>query len=206
MDLFKGIVFIVLIGFSQATFSQSIYLDKTKMDVSLGAGMTAEPFANLPTKESLENIIDLPSVNDPENHTQGTHVWVSGGELKLVFDLRTEYDLTHLHFWNYFTEFFDVDDIDFTFFDENNSPVGSIENIEPNLGRNALGGNGNPILAETLQLSFPKKVRFIRATFAGTSNQVDFNNLGFTGKLSSPEPETDNDVILAPIYHLILDE
>ena len=76
--------------------------------------MAAEPFVNQTTAISLANVIDAPSADASENHiSPTTHVWVSGGSLELDFDFGVEYDLTELHFWNYFTEQFGVDTIDF---------------------------------------------------------------------------------------------
>ncbi|NNL67547.1 MAG: PEP-CTERM sorting domain-containing protein, partial [Myxococcales bacterium] len=39
-------------------------------------------------------------------------------------------------------------------------------------------------------LNFPSKVRFVNAVLSGSNGQVDFNNLGFTGEVSVPEPAT----------------
>jgi hypothetical protein len=150
--------------------------------------MSAEPFANRTTAASLASIIDASSATSSENHNQSTHVWVSGGALELDFDLGLEYDLTELHFWNYFGESFDVDNINFTFFDSNNALVGSLLNVSPLLG----GGGSNPIFAEDYSLSFPSNVQFVNAVLTGSNNQVDFNNIGFTGQLSDPNPPSNS--------------
>jgi len=116
----------------------TIYLNDQNISVALGSGMAAEPFANQTTAISLANVIDAPSAAAGEDHiSPTTHVWVSGGTLELVFDFGVEYDLTTLHFWNYFAEGFDVDNIDLTFFDESMTLVGQLLGIEP-----ALGGAG----------------------------------------------------------------
>ncbi|HYC56660.1 MAG TPA: myxococcus cysteine-rich repeat containing protein [Candidatus Binatia bacterium] len=159
------------------------YLNDQNMTVALGESMAAEPFANQTTAVSLANVIDAPTAASPEDHiSPTTHVWVSGGPLELDFDLLVEYDLTTLHIWNYHTENFDVDDIDFTFFDSSMALVGTLLDVEP-----ALGGNGgNPIFAENIPLSFPSKVRYVNAVLTGSNAEVDFNNLGFTGEISNP--------------------
>jgi hypothetical protein len=175
-----------------------IYLNSTNMTVALGPTMPTTPpngpFENVSIEQSLANVINLPTATSGELHTQASHVWVNNvPSLELVFDLQVEYDLTTLHFWNYFTEGFDVDNIAFTFFDSANVNVGSLS-FAP-----ALGGPGTsdsvPILAEHALLAFPSNVQFVNAVFTGTNGQVDFNNLGFTGELSPaetviPEPGT----------------
>ncbi len=158
-----------------------IYLNDQNITVSLGSGMAAEPFANQTTAIALANVIDALSADAPENHiSPTTHIWVSGGSLKLDFDFGVEYDLTTLHFWNYFAESFDVDNIDFGFFDASMSFAGELLNVGPALG----GGGSNPILAEDYALSFPSKVRFVNVVLTGTNGEVDFNNIGFTGEVS----------------------
>ncbi len=172
--------YVALAGsFATAAHGQ-VYLNDANISVALGASMAPEPFANQTTATSLANIIDAPTAASPEDHTQPAHVWVSGGPLELDFDFGVEYDLLELHFWNYFGEGFDVDNIDFTFFDANNSLVGTLLGVAPALG----GGGSNPIFAENYALAFPGKVQFVNAVLTGTNGEVDFNNLGFTGELS----------------------
>ncbi|MGH1429411.1 MAG: Ig-like domain-containing protein, partial [Arenicella sp.] len=169
---------------------QTVYLNQENITVSLGENMAAEPFENRFAAESLASVIDAPSAEASENHNQVTHVWVSGGPLELVFDFQQEYDLIDLHFWNYFSEDFDVDNVDFTFFDGANNPVGELLGVEPQLGSNPLNTQ-NPIFAETTPLSFSSNIRYVRATLTGTNGEVDFNNIGFTGRLSSFNNKTD---------------
>ena len=167
-----------------------VYLNDANMTVTLGPSMAPEPFANRTTAASLASAIDAPSASASELHTIATHVWVSNGVLELVFNLRTEYNLTTFHFWNYHSENFDVDDIDLTFRDGSMNLVGTISNIVPALG-NSTGSDASPIFAQNIALSFPSKVQFITANFSGSNNQVDFNNIGFTGEVSTnaiPEP------------------
>ncbi|MEM8873172.1 MAG: PEP-CTERM sorting domain-containing protein [Planctomycetota bacterium] len=169
---------------------ESVYLWDANMTVELAPGNDPDPFNNVSTEQSLANIIDLPSADAGELHNQSTHVWTTGDPLGLRFDLLVEYDLTTIHFWNYHSEGFDVDDIDFTFFDANMDLVGTINDVEPALG-NATGSDSDPIFAEDIPLNFPSKVQFVDVVLSGTNTQVDFNNLGFTGTVTViPEPAT----------------
>ncbi len=153
------------------------FLNDQNITVALGASMAPEPFANRSTADSLASIIDLPSPDSPEDHAQTTHIWVSGRDLELDFDFGTEYDIRTFHFWNYFGEFYDVDDIDMTFRSASGAIVGTLENLEPELGGN---GVGNPIFAEDFPVSLSGPARFVNMRLAGSTNQVDFNNIGFS--------------------------
>jgi len=185
----------LLVAVNGAAQATTVYLNDQNINVSLGIGMAAEPFLNRSTIDSLASIIDAPSAGASEEHNQSTHVWVSGGVLELDFNFGVEYDLTRLHFWNYFAESFDVDEIDFTFFDSSNNLVGSLLDVVPALG----GAGGNPIFAEDYTLSFPSNVQFVNAVLSGSNNEVDFNNIGFTGELSPPTviPEPTSGVLFA---------
>ena len=177
------VVTLLTVTFTSA--ANAVYLNVDNISVSLGASMTAEPFANQTAAISLANVIDAPSAVAGEDHiSPTTHVWVSGGTLELDFDFGEEYDLSMLHFWNYFSEGFDVDEIDFTFYDSDGSFVGELLDVEPELG----GAGGNPIFAEDYALSFPSEVQFVNAVLSGTNGEVDFNNIGFTAELSNPLP------------------
>ncbi len=159
----------------------AIYLNDQNILVALGSSMSAEPFQNQTTAVSLANVIDAPNAAASENHVSPTtHVWVSGGSLELDFDFGVEYDLTILHFWNYHSEAFDVDDIDFVFRDSSSNIVGSVLNLNPQVG----GGGSNPIFAEDFALQFPLNVRFVNVVLSGSNGEVDFNNIGFTGDIS----------------------
>ncbi len=164
-----------------------IYLNSANISVALGPGMAAEPFANRTAAASLASIIDAPTAVAGELHNQSTHVWVSGGTLDLRFDFGVEYDLSDLHFWNYHSESYDVDNIAFTFFNAANVQVGAL-NAQPLLGGSG-GSDANPIFAENYALNFPSNVRFVTAVLTGSNDQVDFNNIGFTAELSDPDPD-----------------
>ena len=163
-----------------------VYLNSTNISVALGPGMAAEPFQNRTTAASLASVIDAPTADSGELHLQSTHVWVSGGSLTLVFDLGLEYDLSAVHFWNYHSEAYDVDNVAFTFFTGSDVNVGALS-FSPILG-NPTGSDSTPIYAESRTLAFPTNVRYVTAVLTGTNNQVDFNNIGFTAEVSSPSP------------------
>ncbi len=166
---------------------EEIYLNDSLITVDLIEGQAAEPFENRSTVDSLASVIDAQTAQTLEDHTQSTHVWVKGGSLGLRFDFQTEYDLRTIHFWNYFSEDFDVDNIDFKFFNNDNELVGTLEGIQPRLG----GSGGNPISAEDIQLPAPANVRYLEATLSGTNGEVDFNNIGFTAVKSLPRATGD---------------
>ncbi|MEX0884897.1 MAG: hypothetical protein WD009_00520 [Phycisphaeraceae bacterium] len=172
--------------------AEPVYLNDQNISVSLGASMSAEPFANRTTAESLANLIDAPSADAGELHTQPAHVWVSGGPLEVDFDFGMAYDLSTFHFWNYHSEAYDVDNIDLVFYDASMTEVGSLLGIEPALG-NGTGSDSDPIFAEDFVAEFDG-VRYVNAVLTGANGQVDFNNMGFT---AVPEPGTV--ALLAPL-------
>ncbi len=178
--------------------ANAVYLNDSNISVSLGASMAAEPFANRTTAASLASVIDAPTATSSEDHLQSTHVWVSGGTLELDFDFGIEYDVTTVHFWNYFAEGFDVDEIDFQFFDGNNNLVGSLLDVMPALG----GAGGNPIFSEDIPVAFPSNVRFVNAVLSGSNNQVDFNNIGFTAQVSDPNPNPVSEPVTLALFGL----
>jgi len=160
--------------------ANAAYLNFQNTTVALGESMSAEPFANRTAADSLASIIDLASPTQNEEHTQTSHVWVSGGSLELNFAFDAEYDLHTLHFWNYVTETYDVDDISLQFFNNSGALVGALA-VQPVTGTNL----GSEIIAPAnYVLAFPTNVRFVNALLTGTNGQVDFNNLGFSGELS----------------------
>jgi hypothetical protein len=184
------VVLIVLFGVS-VVHAVPIYLNDQNLSVSLGASTNpvsrpaTDPFNNLSTAQSLANVIDAPSASAPEFHNQSTHVWMTG-TLELVFDLGQELDLTTLHFWNYFGESFDVDNIELTFFDSTMTNIGG-QSVTPALGGPATS-DSTPIFAENIPLAGALNVQFVSALLTGSNQQVDFNNLGFTGEGPGPAP------------------
>lgn len=154
------------------------YLNTDNITVSLGPSMSAEPFENVSTANSLANVIDASSPEAEETHSQTSHVWFFGEELVLEFDFGQEYDLTELHFWNYHTETFDVDLIEFSFLDADATVVDTLE-FTPELGVGVVQR------AEDFALALPGAVQHVVATLSGTNGHVDFNNIGFTGTAKS---------------------
>ncbi|WP_068117084.1 M10 family metallopeptidase C-terminal domain-containing protein [Tropicimonas marinistellae] len=151
------------------------YLNIDNIDVSLGDSMDANPFVNVTTAQSLINIIDAASPETTETHTQASHVWINSQPLELEFDFGLEYNLTDLHFWNYHTETYDVDRIQFTFRDADRKVVGRLD-FTPDLG------TGVVQTAQDYPLDFPSRIQYVTAILSGTNGEVDFNNLGFTGE------------------------
>lgn len=161
------------------------YLNIDNISVSLGPTMSAEPFRNVSTINSLRNVIDAPSPEAEETHNQQSHVWFTGPELVLEFDLGQEYELTELHFWNYHTEQYDVDKVKFLFYDSGDELVGWLD-FTPDLGV------GTVQRAQDYTLNFPNRIQYVVATLSGTNSEVDFNNIGFTGTLGEQDPGGTN--------------
>ena len=179
---------------AEAQIADEVFLNFTNTSVMLGDlhNGDSEPFANRTTLDSLISLTDAPSADAEEFHRQSTHVWVSGGMLEVVFEFDNDFDLTQFHFWNYHSESFDVDDVDLVFLDSEMNTIGTMEDISPALG-NDTGFDSTPTLAEDFALDF-EGVRYVRATFAGSNDQVDFNNMGFTGSATEVEPVLLGDV------------
>lgn len=128
-------------------------------------------------------MIDAPTADAAESPSQTTHIWFTaaeaGGGLELLFDFQIEYDITTLHFWNYTSEDFGVDQIAFTFFNEALLQVGALT-VEPDLG--SPGG----IKAQDIALAAPLNVRYVTTFLTGANRQVDFQNIGFTATVFEP--------------------
>lgn len=167
---------------SSTAFAAPVYLNEALIDVSVGAGTTATTSNNtFNNGQTINKVIDAPSADAEEFHNQTTHIFFSGGGLELLFDFNQEFDISTLHFWNFTGEAFDVDNIDFTFFDDSSTQVGSLS-IMPALG------SSPGITAEDIPLAAPLNVQFVTAFLTGTNDQVDFQNLGFTAEVSTPQP------------------
>ena len=156
------------------------------IEVSVGAGTSPGTFNNtFLNGQTINKVIDAPSADAEEFHNQITHIWFTadsiGGGLELEFDFKQEYDISTLHFWNYTGEDFDVDNVDFAFFDASSVQVGSLS-IMPALG--TLPG----IKAEDIALAAPLNVQYVTAFLTGTNRAVDFQNIGFTAEVSTPKP------------------
>lgn len=85
---------------------ESVELCSDNIPVSVTVGSLSNPsgrFVNVPTQQSLENVVDCLDINVGEQHTQTSHVWWNPGPLELVFDFGgIEYNLRDVYFWNYF--------------------------------------------------------------------------------------------------------
>lgn len=165
----------------------TVYLNQANITVSQGAGTSPGDFNNtFNGGRTLDKVIDAPSADAAEIHSQTTHIWftadVVGGGLELVFDFGTSYDLRTLHFWNYDSEGFDVDTLRFQFFNAAGADLGSLS-LTPALG------SSPAIYAQDIPLAAPLNVRNVTVFLAGSNRQVDFQNIGFTAEVSAiPEP------------------
>lgn len=153
--------------------SGTMYLNDQNISVSLISPDTL-------TGGVIGNVIDATSPTAFDVHNQTTHVWRSNADLELLLDLGMEYDLEKLHFWNYTGEGFDVDDVTFTFLNSSNTEVG-VFNFSPELGQ-------APIFAQDVFLNDIKNTRYVNVLLTGTNDEVDFQNIGFTG-LPSGDPD-----------------
>lgn len=179
------LLLIILFGTSKAV-AEPIYLNFTNITVEVGDGTSAGTFNNtFANGATIEKVIDAASADAEEFHNQSTHIWFTadeiGGGLELWFDFTQEYDLSTLHFWNYTAESFDVDNIEFVFFNNLNEQVGELT-VMPDLG------SSPGITAQDLLLVAPLNVRYVSAFLTGSNGEVDFQNIGFTAELSEPGP------------------
>jgi len=152
-----------------APTGDTLYLNIDNITVAEGEGS----MGTLNNTVTLDNVIDAPTADAVEIHTQETHVWHTGEQLELVFDFQREYELRTVHFWNYFTDFYGVDTVELVFSSELNEPVGTMT-LNPELGIN------NAIVSEDFDLAEPLMVRFVQATITNESQSTDFQNMGFT--------------------------
>ena len=183
------VFFVIYMIGTTNTFATPIYLNNTNISVTVGGGTSNGSFNNtFDNGISIEKVIDAPSAIAEEFHNQTTHIWFTadnvGGGLELLFNFGQEYNISTLHFWNYTAEDFDVDNVDFIFFNSVNQQVGSLS-IAPALG------NASGINAEDILFVAPLNVQFVTAFLTGSNRQVDFQNIGFTAEISQvPLPTT----------------
>ena len=172
-----------------AVLEESVYLNIDNISVAVGPGTSPGTFNNtFGSGHTIDKVIDAPSSDAEEIHSQTTHIWFTadqvGGGLELEFDLGIAYDISTLHFWNYTEESFDVDNVDFTFFGPSGQQVGTLS-VQPDLGTSP------GITSQDLPLAAPLNVRRVTAFLTGSNRQVDFQNIGFTAVVSQiPEPTT----------------
>lgn len=194
---------VAAVGLAMPAAADTIYLAAPAISVEVGPRTAEGSFNNtFAWDQTIEKAIDAPSADAEELHTQLTHIWfssnVDGGGLELLFDFGQRYDITTLHFWNYSGEGYDVDRIDFEFFDSTDVSVGQIT-IEPDLGTSP------GIRAQDIELAAPLGVQRVSAMLVGSNRQIDFQNIGFTAVPSAPllvipplqgvEPPTDDNAL-----------
>lgn len=172
--------------FSASAFAAPVYLNEDNITVAVGAGTSPGSFNNtFNNGQTINKVIDAPTATAEEIHSQPTHIWFTadqvGGGLELIFDFQQEYDITTLHFWNYTGEAYDVDNIDFEFYNGSNVSVGTLS-IQPALG------SSPGITAQDIVLAAPLNVQFVTAFLTGSNREVDFQNIGFTAEVSQPNP------------------
>jgi len=120
----------------------------------------------------IANIIDAPSPTAADPHSDATHVWVKGSAAELLFDLQGNYQLTTIHFWNFNGEGFDVDSIEFEFLNAAEEVISELT-VTPQT-------SFERILAEDFPVDV-SGVRYVRAVLGATNNEVEFQNIGFSG-------------------------
>ncbi|MCZ4316589.1 PEP-CTERM sorting domain-containing protein [Comamonadaceae bacterium G21597-S1] len=182
-----GLVLLPALVSAAGNAAASTYLNQSNITVTVGAGTSPGSFNNTFSGGStIAKVIDAPSAIAEEFHNQTTHIWYTadddGGGLELLFDFGIEYDLSVLHFWNYTSETYDVDNVAFTFFNGNNVQNGMLS-VTPELG------SSPGIRAQDIALAAPLNVRYVTAFLTGSNRQVDFQNIGFTANVSAPVPE-----------------
>jgi hypothetical protein len=169
-----------------------VYLNNANITVAVGPGTSPGSFNNtFDGGATIGKVIDAPSAAASEVHSQSSHIWFTastvGGGLELLFNFGQEYDITTLHFWNYDGESFDVDEVDFTFFNGSNVQVGTLS-VNPALG------SSPAIFAQDILLAAPLNVQYVTAFLTGSNGQVDFQNIGFTAQVSTPTDPQPNGV------------
>lgn len=191
-----------LFAIGGAASAAPVYLNVDNISVSVGPGTGPGSSNNTFTRGfGIEKVIDAPSAAATEVHSQDTHIWYSFGNpadgLELIFDFGVSYDITTLHFWNYDGESFDVDNVDFSFYDSVGSLIGT-QSLSP-----ALGAPGS-IAAEDISLVSPLNTRSVTAFLTGSNGQVDFQNIGFTANVSDPTLDPGVSPIPLPASGLML--
>lgn len=189
IDLFKAVLAPIVLISATGVMAETVYLNKDNISVTVGDGTSAGTFNNtFNGGQTIEKVIDAPTADAEEFHNQTTHIWFTaddlGGGLELDFDFGQSYDVTTLHFWNYTSESYDVDDISFQFYD-------SFMNLQGELSVMPELGSSPGISAQDIELIAPLNIQYVSAFLTGTNRQVDFQNMGFTATVSAvPAPAT----------------
>lgn len=117
------------LGFTVVSDGTPLFLNQANLTVT--EGPASEGDWNNTT--SLQNVVDAPSAEATEVHTQETHVWFTGSSLELVFDFQQEYRVEAIHFWNFDDESWDADRVNVVFSDAEGQAAGEIT-FNPVLG------------------------------------------------------------------------
>ncbi|WP_306116589.1 MULTISPECIES: hypothetical protein [unclassified Roseovarius] len=189
MQHLKGVLgFIAVVCSSGAAWATPVYLNKDNISVTVGERTAPGTFNNtFNNSQTIEKVIDAPSADAEEFHNQTTHIWfkaAEGGGLELVFDFRISYNITTLHFWNYTGEGYDVDEIEFTFYDAADKVIGMVT-VAP------ATGSSPGIRAEDIPLVSPLNTRWVRAYLTSNNGQIDFQNMGFSAEVADPALDPD---------------
>lgn len=140
--------------------------------------VTVEAPPMLEAGSTPANIIDAASPIAFDRHTNSTHVWAKG-DATFYFDLQGVYQLQMIHFWNFYAENYDTDSIQFSFYDSAETLLSEIT-VEPQTAF-------ENILAEDFRVDV-SGVRYVRAHLTATNNEVEFQNIGFSGVLEGTAP------------------
>jgi len=189
-------VFFGLLAIVGTASAAPVYLNISNITVEVGPGTSPGSFNNtFNSGQTINKVIDAPSAAAEEFHNQTTHIWYTaeqvGGGLELLFDFGLEYDITTLHFWNYTGESFDVDTVDFTFYN-------ALDQLQGTLAVNPALGSSPGIQAEDIPLAAPLNVRYVTAFLTGDNRQVDFQNIGFTADVSDDQTQPPTPGVPSP--------
>ncbi|MDJ0852957.1 MAG: hypothetical protein QNK04_31690 [Myxococcota bacterium] len=135
--------------------------------------VTITSFSPIAIASLVDNAIDAASALSDDPHTTSTHVYTND-DITLVFDLGGSYDLEYFHFWNYFSEGFDADDVSVSFRDAKGTEVAVLD-FSPETSQ-------TPIFAQDIALEGANAVRTVELFASGTNGETDFQNVGFTGR------------------------
>lgn len=200
-----GICFCVT---AEPTHTVDVYLNNMNTDVRVGPATsnggsfnnTADGYTSL--HEALVKVVDAPSPDASQDHTQSSHIWWTApddnGVLELILSFDRTYSLKKLHFWNYAFDSFSADHVKLNFFRWPGSLVGNLEfDLLPS-------GSEDAILAQ--EFAFPSTyhdVKLVSVLLSGTNGEVDFQNIAFSGTLTKPIPLPASGAMLLGSFGLL---
>ena len=85
---------------------------------------------------------------------------------------------TAVYFRNYFDEDFDVDDIQFTFFNDQGAQIATLS-YQPSLGMNPDGEFANPVVTLLVPLPQIVSAKSVKALLSSNTSTLDFQGLLF---------------------------